>query len=450
MKFKEECGVFGGVSTQNNIPKIIYNGLCSLQHRGQDSAGMCFLENNNLELIKSKGLVEKVFYNKKLDKYSSSIGIGHVRYSTTGKNNTKNAQPIVNIINNESIAIAHNGNCHNVSKIKNDLKKKNVIFNTDSDTEIILKALIQNIKKPPSYWTIDEIANVLKSKFKNCAWSLLIMLPNKIIGLRDENGYRPLMMAKCSEGIFLASEDCAFSFLNNPEITEIKSGQGVEITKDNVCIKEFSKAQKEKKCVFEQIYFSKPSSNIFGKNVYASRIELGKQCARENKLKADMVIPVINSGLTSAIGYSQELGIPIVMGLEENNIDTRSFIQPNNDERKEKALNKLVPIKNLVKGKNIILVDDSIVRGTTSKILIKSLKEAGVKQIHFVSSAPAIINTCYWGVDIPHKNELIAAKFKSNTELAKEIYADSVSFLSVDGLKQVFSKNGWCFHCLKN
>jgi amidophosphoribosyltransferase len=262
-------------------------------------------------------------------------------------------------------------------------------------------------------------------------------------------GYRPLLLCDAKEGYFVASEDIAFMSLNVNEIVEIMPGEGVEITENGYKIAKYQEQKKERKCVFEHIYFSHPASNIFGRNVYASRVELGKILAKSDNVEADIVVPVVDSGMAAAIGYSQHSGIPLHMGLLRNHWVGRSFIAPTQESRIHKVREKLVAIKPVVDGKRIVLIDDSLVRGTTSKEIINMLRQAGAKEIHFRPASPMILNTCLWGVDIPTREELIAVKFVSEASIAAEIGADSIKYLSLAKLKETFDEETWCYKCFE-
>lgn len=431
MKLHEECGIFACCVNDNNAFKYIKYGLMMLQHRGQESAGIT-VGNKSFETIKNTGLVSDVFGN--ISEISGSYGIGHVRYSTQGLSNIEHAQPFQETVYNEHIAIAHNGN---ISKS---------LPGDSSDTNIILKKLIADINKKPSELTGEEISASLFNNFKNGSWSIVISLPEKIIGIKDPNGYRPLMFCEADEGYFLASEDCAFNNLTINKILEIQAGEYIEITKKGYKIKKYYIPEKTNQCVFEHIYFANPASNIFNKNVYSVRIELGKKLAKEDDIKADIIIPVMSSGLTCAIGYSQESGIELHLGLKRNKI-LRSFIQPTQENREKTAKEKYIPVKNIINGKRIILVDDSIVRGTTMKHLTKLLKDNGAKEVHIRLSAPPLINSCLYGIDIPDKEELIYNKFNNEKELAQYFNADSLKYISMQSFKEVFDSDKFCYKC---
>lgn len=446
MKFKEECGVFGGIIYNGNIAPVIKEGLFMLQHRGQENAGIC-CGNDKMTVYKGKGLVHDVLVDSVVNSIEGKIGIGHVRYSTQGKSDNIHAQPFMISYMGEQVSIAHNGNVAVAAKMRTDFEDQGEAFLTSSDTEIILKKVVREIKKPPSQWQMAEIGKILTDNFTGGAWSLLFGFAGRVMAFRDPFGYRPLMFCDAEEGYFIASEDCAFQHITPKKIVEIQPGEAIEIHSNGYKIEKISSMVSSKKCVFEHIYFAKPYSNIFGRNVYQSRVELGRYCAMENPVDADVIVPVMDSGFAAAIGYSQVSGIPLHMGLMRNHWGGRSFIQPDQQSRQTNVLRKLTPMTSVIKDKRIVLVDDSLVRGTTSREIIRMVKNSGAKEVHFRSSAPRIINTCEWGVDIPTKSELIANKFEKIADINRFIEADSLGYLSFDTLKNIFGKNDWCYRC---
>lgn len=445
-KLGEECGIFGGYSKVGDVAQYIRNGLLKLQHRGQESAGIS-CGNTKQTLHKAKGLVMEVFDEYSMQQLTGKFGIGHVRYSTQGGSSSVNAQPyLINYMNGQ-VSIAHNGNVQKAMKIREKFEKIGEVFVTSSDSEVLFKRIVYGLKKPPEQWTFEEIGKCLEDDFSQGAYSLTLCLPNRVVAYRDPVGYRPLMFCEAEEGYFIASEDIAFAALNVIKTIEIQAGWGVEITAEGYEIKPFAKSANEQKCVFEHIYFANPASNIFGANVYESRVNLGKILAQSDNINADIIIPVMESGFAAGIGYSRESGIPLEMGLVRSHWVGRSFIQPTQQSRIDKVRAKLTPIKSIVEDKSVILIDDSLVRGTTSTEIIKMLKAAGAKEIHFRLSSPMLLNTCSWGVDIPTKNELIATIYKTEAQIARQIGADSVKYLPFNGLEEYFGKEGWCYRC---
>lgn len=418
MKLHEECGIFACIVKNNNAFEHIKYGLSLLQHRGQEGAGIT-CGYSSYKTFKNIGLVSEVFKN--VLQMEGDFGIGHVQYSTDKKATINHIQPFCF----EDIALCYNGTIKNVC---------DKLF---------------EIKKSPTFWTSEDITKILLKYFSESAFSIVLALPKKIIGIKDPNGYRPLMFCIAEEGYFLASEDCAFDSLNIEKIIEIKNGEYIEITKDGYNIQPYFNNSNSKQCVFEHIYFANPASEIFSKNVYKTRVELGHIMAQNDNIEADIVVPVMSSGLAAAIGYSEYSKIPMHLGIKKTKA-IRSFIQPDDKKRKVTAQEKYIPIKSVVENKRIILVDDSIVRGTTMKHLVVLLKKSGAKEIHIRLSSPAIVNTCCWGVDIPNKEELIYPKFNSETKLAEYLGADSVKFISIENLKNVFEQDKWCYNCFIN
>ena len=445
-KLGEECGIFGGYCKESDVAPIIRIGLFKLQHRGQESAGISSGKESQT-LHKAKGLVTEVFDANTMQKLTGNFGIGHVRYSTQGGSNSLSAQPYLIDYLNGQVSLAHNGNIKKAMKIREKFERIGEVFITSSDSEVVLKRIVYGLKKPPCDWTFEDIGNCLTKDFSEGAFSVAFCLPNKVLAYRDPIGYRPLFFCESEEGYFIASEDIAFGMLNIIKISEIQPGWGVEITSSGYEIKQYAQAGKIQKCVFEHIYFANPASNIFGLNVYESRVELGKILAQNDNVNADIVVPVMDSGFSAAIGYSRASGVPLEMGLIRNHWVGRSFIQPTQKSRIEKVREKLTPIKSIINNKSIVLIDDSLVRGTTSIEIIKMLRQAGAKEIHFRLASPMLLNTCLWGVDIPTKEELIANICKSEAEIAEKIGADSVKYLPIKGLKEFFGEEGWCYKC---
>jgi amidophosphoribosyltransferase len=358
------------------------------------------------------------------------------------------AQPHVITYLGEKVAVAHNGNVDSAVTMKKHLEMQGEVFLTTSDTEMILKKIVRELCKAPSEWTFDEIGEVLTKSFLGGAWSILFCVPGKVFAYRDPLGYRPLSLCEAEEGVFVSSEDTSFQLLNKKKVIHIKPGEGVIITKNGYEIRRFASEMPSKKCVFEHIYFARPDSNIFGKNVYMTRVELGKKCAIENPVDADIVVPVMDSGFAPALGYSQQSGIPLQMGLMRNRWVGRTFILPEQQMRRNGVIRKLTPMREVLEGKKVVIIDDSIVRGTTSREIVRMIRNCGAKEIHFRSASPKLINTCQWGVDIPSKKELIANIHKSIDGIKDFIEADTLSYLSLEGLKEVFGSEGWCYSCL--
>ena len=445
-KLGEECGIFAGYSKNGDIAPHIKNGLLKLQHRGQESAGIATGDFTQT-LHKNKGLVTEVFDDIAMKKLTGKFGIGHVRYSTQGGSNPVNAQPFLIDCAGGCVSIAHNGNVKKAMEIRDEFEKNGGVFVTSSDSEVLLRCVISDLKKPPDQWSFEDIGGCLKKDFPEGAYSLVFCLPNKVVAYRDPCGYRPLMLCEAKEGYFIASEDAAFDSLEVIKIVEIMPGEGVEITETGCETKNWAQCGSESKCVFEHIYFAAPASTIFGKNVYQVRFELGTILAKDDNIKPDIVVPVMESGFTAAIGYSRESGVPLETGLLCDLLAGRSFIQPTQEARVNKVREKFTPVRPAVEGKTVVLIDDSIVRGTTSTAIIKMLRAAGAGQMHVRLSSPMIVNTCSWGGDIPTKSELIAHRFGTEEEISRAIGADSVRYLNPGDLKAVFGESGWCYKC---
>lgn len=447
VKFGEECGIFGGISHNQHIAPFIQQGLFMLQHRGQESAGLC-CGDDDLVVHKNKGLVMEVLTDKIIHNLNGKTGIGHVRYSTQGNSDALHAQPYVITYLGEKVSVAHNGNVDAAVKMKNQLEEQGEVFLTTSDTEMILKKVVRELCKPPSEWLFEEIGKVLTKNFLGGAWSILFCVPGKVFAYRDPLGYRPLVLCEAEEGIFVSSEDTAFQTLTGKKVTHIKPGEGVIITQNGYEIRRFAPEMPSKMCVFEHIYFARPDSSIFGRNVYMARVELGKKCAIENPVDADIVVPVMDSGFAPALGFSQQSGIPFQLGLMRNRWVGRTFILPEQQLRKNSVIRKLTPMREVLEGKKVVIIDDSIVRGTTSREIVRMIRNSGAKEIHFRSASPKLINTCQWGVDIPSPKELLANMHKETEGIKDFIEADSLAYLSLEGLKDIFGWEGWCYSCL--
>ena len=445
----EECGIFGTYLKNDEIaPAYVVEGLMALQHRGQEAAGVSYTLGKRIDSFKELGTVGSIFNKKILSDMKGNISIGHVRYSTKGTPDITGAQPFTANYANSSFSIAHNGHIENSEEIKKHLESQGIIFLTDSDTEIILHLLVSKLRKSPDKWTLKEIAEII---FENVgsSYSLLIMFKDRMIAIRDKKGYRPLSFYEDEHGYYVSSEDCGLRFLspNMKKIRDVKPGEALEISKngiDNIVYK----TNELKYCFFEQVYFSRPDSNIFGRNAHQMRERMGEQCAIENPVDADIVVPVMESGLSAAMGYSKMSGIPVEMGLIRNRYIGRTFIHPEQTERKIGVKRKLTPIYEVIKNKRIILVDDSVVRGTTMTQIVELLRQYKAREIHVRIASPAVVNTCSWGVDIPDKNELIAYT-KSIEEIEKYINADSLGYLSLKGVKNILNSDqeNYCLHC---
>ncbi|SMC08355.1 amidophosphoribosyltransferase [Nitratiruptor tergarcus] len=427
-----------------NVPeaaKYAYFGLFSLQHRGQEAAGIASSDGEKIYITKGRGLVTQVFDETKLTKLIGSSAVGHTRYSTAGEDSVLDAQPIFARYDLGQIAVVHNGNLTNAKQVRRELIKEGAIFQTFMDTENLIH-LIARSHKEHLYDRIIEALQQIEG-----AYSLILLSRKKMFAVRDPYGFRPLSMAKLGDGWVVASETCAFDLIGAEYVRDIRPGELVvfEEGKEPRSIQVFEPTPH--KCIFEYIYFARPDSNIFGKNVYKLRKAMGRELAKEYPVEADMVVPVPDSGVASAIGYSEESGIPFELGIIRNHYVGRTFIEPTQAIRDLKVKMKLNPIKNVIKGKRLVVIDDSIVRGTTSKKIVNILKDFGAKEVHMRISAPPTTGPCYYGVDTPTKEELISSRY-SVEETRKYIGADTLAYLSIDGLlRSVGNDLSYCMAC---
>lgn len=437
------CGVAGIYSRKPiNVPHKLFYLLFALQHRGQESAGVAYMRDNQIYCYKDLGLVSRVLSRYLRKKINSNVGIGHVRYSTHGGSKVENAQPLHVTCNKGEIAIAHNGNISNAEEIRTELSKEGAIFQTTSDTELVLHL----ISKSKQSTVLDATKEVLQ-KIEG-AFSFVLIYGNNLIGIRDTNGYRPLYLGWKDDAHVLASETCALDSLGITEYREVEPGEAVIINDLGVQSSFFKPEGKRQHCVFEMIYFARPDSNIFAHNVYEARKKMGAALARQDEeIQADLVISVPESGNVAALGYANEAGIPFEMGLTRNFYAGRSFILPTTEKREMAVRTKLNPNRALLKGKRIVVVDDSLVRGTTAGIIVRILREAGAKEIHFRLSSPELHFPCYYGIDIPTYEELISNS-KKPEEIAETIGADSVKFLPIEELRKcVQEPDHFCYAC---
>ena len=446
---REECGVFGIYSkTSDNLAADTYYGLFALQHRGQESCGIVVNDDGLFNEYKDTGLVNDVFTPEILDRLGQgNIAVGHVRYGTTGGNGRNNAQPIVVNHVKGRMALAHNGNLTNSFELRSALELEGSIFHTTSDTEVISYIITKERLRCP---TIEDAVNEAMNKIKG-AYSLVIMSPSKLIALRDENGFRPLCYGMTEDGKYVvASESCALDAIGASFVRDIEPGEILVFDKNGVrSIRDHCDKKEHRLCVFEYVYFARPDSVIDGCSVHTARARAGAYLALEHPVQADVVIGVPDSGLDAAVGYSKQSGIPYEIGFIKNIYIARTFISPGQKSRENKVKIKLNPITDVVAGKRVVLIDDSIVRGTTSARIVKLLREAGAKEIHMRVSAPPFKNPCYYGTDIDSRENLIACHH-SVEETAKIIGADSLGYLSVDNVKKIAygcAGKGYCTAC---
>jgi amidophosphoribosyltransferase len=448
-KFREECGVVA-IHSNAEAEKLAYLGLHALQHRGQESAGIATSDGMNLHSHKDMGLVADIFTPEVLDKLRGTLAIGHTRYSTAGDSALLNAQPIMVQSNKGQIALAHNGNLVNAPEIRSRLESQGSIFQTNSDTEVIVHLIALSREQTLPEAMADSLRRV------EGAFSLVMISTDRIFAARDPRGFRPLAMGRIPasglekrDTIVFASETCAFDLIGATYERDVKPGELVVVGPEGVSSRFYSPTGPQSSCIFEHVYFSRPDSTVFGRPVDQSRENLGRELAREAPAEADIVVPVPDSGVTAAMGYAAESGIPFRFGLIRNHYVGRTFIEPSQSVRDFGVKLKLNPVRSVLKGKRVVLIDDSIVRGTTSRKIVRMIRQAGAKEVHMRISCPPTISPCFYGVDTPSKKQLIAAN-KSIEEIREYIGADSLGYLSVEGLKKACGdgeKTTYCTAC---
>ncbi len=423
------------------IPEKLFYGLFSLQHRGQESAGIAYRKDEELVVYKDLGSVGTVLSRYLKEKRVSSVGIGHVRYSTHGGNKIENAQPVVASCNKGRVAISHNGNISNAALLDKELVEVGSIFQSTSDTELMLHLIARS--RRPTFW--DALVETLQ-KLEG-AFSLVIIHENSLIAVRDPYGFRPLYIGEKEGSTIVASETCALDILRVDKRREVKPGEMIRIDSNGMTTENFAPPVGRKACVFELIYFARPDSEVFGHSVHLMRKKLGRALAETSHVDADTVIPVPDSGNSAALGYAERSGIPFEVGLTRNHFTGRSFILPTTAERELAVRMKLHPIRPVIEGRKVVLIDDSLVRGTTALNLVKLVREAGAREVHLRLSSPELKWPCFFGIDIPTRKELISNKM-SPDKIAHHIGADSVAFLPLDILKRcVGEADGFCDAC---
>lgn len=445
-KPREECGIFGIYSREDNVSLSTYWGLYALQHRGQESAGIAITDGAWMDVHRGMGLVNEVFRHQLPYMEGQRIAIGHVRYSTTGSSLLINTQPLMVTYSGGHIAMAHNGNLTNAQELRCSLEETGSVFQTSIDSEVIVN-LIARSRKP----TIEERMMESLTKIEG-AYCLVVMTEDKLIGVRDPHGFRPLCIGKTADGWVIASESCALDTVGAELIRDVAPGEMVVIDEAGLHSHWFAENDTQALCIFEYIYFARPDSIIDGQSVYQARFEMGRQLARESGYKADIVISVPDSGTTAALGFSREAGIPFAEGLMKNRYIGRTFIQPEQKKRDLGVRIKLNAVRSVVEGKSIIMVDDSIVRGTTSGKIVHMLKEAGATAVHMCISSPPIAYPCYYGIDTAVRKELIAAT-KQVEEIRDYIGADSLHYLSLEGLYRSVANikyDNMCYACFNS
>ena len=425
-KFREECGIFG-VFGHPEASTLTQLGLFALQHRGQEACGIVSSDGKDLNQFRSQGLVADVLNEEVLKRLKGSSAIGHTRYSTTGKNTIKEVQPFAVTCQHGDIAICHNGNLPFAEARRRELEREGAIFSSTSDTETIL----HGIARTPAAGAIEAIEKVLGDT--EGAFSMLFLTPSTLIAVRDARGFRPLVLGKLKDAWCVASETCAFDLIDAEYIREVEPGEMLVINEHGIESKKPFPGKQSAVCTFEHVYFSRPDSTIFGRSVNESRHKMGKQLAVEQPVDADIVVPVPDSGVAAAIGYATQSGINFRQAIIRNHYVGRTFIEPSQSIRSFGVRLKLNPIKDLIKGRRVVLVDDSIVRGTTSKKIVQMVRDAGATQVHVRISCPPTTHSCYYGVDTPDSKDLIASQH-SIKEVCKYIGADTLGYLSLEGM----------------
>lgn len=442
----EECGVFG-IWGHKESAQLSYYGLHALQHRGQEGAGIVVTDGTKLHPVKGEGLVNDVFNEEKLRAATGHAAIAHVRYPTAGGSGIENVQPLLFRSSTGSLAIAHNGNLVNANHLKQHLERSGSIFNSTSDTEVVIH-LIKKSSYSPFRAKVKNALSLLKGAF-----SILILTKDMMIVARDRNGLRPLAIGKLGDSWVVASETCAFDLIGAEYVRDVEPGEILFITNNGIEEDTFAEQEKRAMCAMEYVYFARPDSNIDGVNVHMARKRMGKELAREVAgIEADVVTGVPDSSLSSAIGFAEESGIPYELGLIKNRYVGRTFIQPTQELRERGVKMKLSPVVQVVKGKRVVMVDDSIVRGTTSRRIVRMLKEAGAAEVHVMITSPPMTNPCFYGIDTSTAEQLIASSH-SVEEIREAIEADSLTFLSVEGMVRATARpfddpeGGLCMAC---
>jgi len=445
-KMQEECGVFGIYSRKENVALNAYWGLYALQHRGQESAGIAVTNGSWMDVSRGMGLVSEVFRHQLPNLPDQNISIGHVRYSTTGSSSLMNTQPLMVKYSGGHISLAHNGNLTNALVLREKMEAQGSIFQTTIDSEVIVNLIARSRKATLEEKIVESLSQI------EGAYCLVIMTEEKLIGVRDPHGLRPLCIGKLNDGYVISSESCALDTVGAEFIRDVEPGEMVVIDDKGLRSQQFGKSNGQALCVFEYIYFARPDSVIDGQSVYQARFEMGRELARQSGLKADIVISVPDSGTTAALGFSHESGILFAEGLIKNRYIGRTFIQPDQKSRDLSVKIKLNAVRSVVQGKSVIMVDDSIVRGTTSGKIVRMIREAGATAVHMCVSSPPIMYPCYYGIDTSVRKELIAAS-KMIEEIREFIGADSLHYLSMEGLANSLSQVKYkemCYACFNS
>lgn len=425
-KLHEECGVFG-IYGHSEAARVTYLGLYALQHRGQESCGIVVSNGSRLHSERDMGHVSEVFDQSRLDRLPGTSAIGHVRYSTAGEVSIRECQPFLVDCQHGQIAVCHNGNLPFAGEERKRLERDGAIFSSTSDTEVVL----HGVARSRAATAIDAIPEVLRST--EGAFSMLFLTPGQLVAIRDPRGFRPLALGRLNDAWVVASETCAFDLIDATYIRDVEPGEMIVINEEGLRSSHPLPPQPRSMCIFEHVYFSRPDSIIFGQSVNRSRHKMGERLAVEQPADADIVVPVPDSGVPASIGYAAESGLPFRFGLVRNHYVGRTFIEPKQSIRSFGVRIKLNPVRQLIENKRIVLIDDSIVRGTTAKKIVRMMREAGASKIHVRISCPPTVGPCYYGVDTPNKSELIAANM-SIEEIRDFIEADSLGYLSLEGM----------------
>jgi amidophosphoribosyltransferase len=440
-KFKDECGVFG-IFGHPEASNLTYLGLYALQHRGQESAGIAASDGTVIRHSKAMGYVNEAFNAGTLAKLPGSLAVGHVRYSTAGESRVANAQPIVVDSIHGQFAVCHNGNLVNAGEVHEALVRSGAIFQTSSDTEVVVHLFARSREENVEAAIIDAVSQV------RGAFSFVMMTKDRVIGIRDPHGFRPLALGRLGDAWVVCSETCALDLIGATYVRDVEPGEVVIASAAGLkSIKPFAPAP-HNQCIFEHVYFARPDSYVFGESVNEVRTELGRLLAREAPADADVIVPVPDSGVCAAVGYAEASGIPMRMGLIRNHYVGRTFIEPQQSIRHFGVRVKLNPVRSILEGKRVVLVDDSIVRGTTSRKIVRMVRSAGAREVHMRISCPPTVSPCFYGVDTPQRSELIAATHTLD-EIRKYLDADSVSYLSLDGLTSAVrgGRSKYCTSC---
>ncbi|HZJ44120.1 MAG TPA: amidophosphoribosyltransferase [Pyrinomonadaceae bacterium] len=439
-KLREECGVFG-IYGNPEANRLTYLGLYALQHRGQESCGIVASDGSELRLERAMGHVSEAFNQSQLDRLRGSSAIGHVRYSTAGEVSILEAQPFLVNCQHGQIAVCHNGNLPFAREDRRRLEREGAIFSSTSDTEIVLHGVARS--QLPIREAIPQVLRETEGAF-----SMLFLTPKELIAIRDSRGFRPLALGRLGDAWVVASETCAFDLIDAQYVRDVEPGEMIVIDQNGLRSSNPLPKQKHSMCLFEHVYFARPDSLIYGRSINQSRHKMGRQLAVEQPADADIVVPVPDSGVAASVGYAAESGLSFRFGLVRNHYVGRTFIEPRQSIRSFGVRIKLNPVRDLINGKRVVLIDDSIVRGTTSKKIVRMVREAGAKEVHVRISCPPTISPCYYGVDTPDKSELIAAQM-SVDEICKFIEADSLGYLSLEGMITAtgLNENSVCVAC---